>query len=140
MFALQDVIHVDAAMWAALVSIVIPPITGFLTGLNTPTWAKALITLLLNAVNAGLMTVVVVGTDAAISKSTVIAAFLGYVVSHVFYKDFWKPALVTSSLVVSTAPPTDVAAPAEPAVVVQVGKLANVGVKTKDSQNLANAA
>jgi hypothetical protein len=140
MFALQDVIHVDASMWAVLVSVIIPPITGFLTGLDTPTWMKSLITLLLNALSACLMTVVVVGSDAAISKSTVIATFVSYVVSHVVYKDFWKPALVTSSLVVSTAPPTDVAAPAEPAVVVQVGKLAGVGVKTKDSANLANAA
>src|SRR4051812_18407411 len=140
MFALQDVIHVDASMWAVLVSVIIPPITGFLTGLDTPTWVKSLITLLLNALSACLMTVVVVGTDAAISKSTVIATFVSYVVSHVVYKDFWKPALVTSSLVVSTSPPTDVAAPAEPAVVVQVGKLAGVGVKTKDSANLANAA
>lgn len=140
MLALQDVIHVDASMWSVLVAVVIPPITGFLTGLNTPTWTKALITLLLNALDACLMTVVVVGTDAAISKSVVISTFFGYIVSHVFYKDFWKPNLITSSLVVSTAPPTDVAAPAEPAVVVQIGKLANVGVTTKDSQNLANAA
>jgi hypothetical protein len=140
MFDLQDVFHVDASMWAVLVSVIIPPITGFLTGLDTPTWMKSLITLLLNALNACLMTVVVVGTDAAISKSVVISTFFGYIVSHVFYKDFWKPKLITSSLVVSTAPPTDVAAPAEPAVVVQIGKLAGVGVKTKDSGNLANAA
>lgn len=130
MFALQDVIYVPAAMWTLLVSVLIPPITGFLTGLDTPTWVKSLITLVLNAVAAVVATVIVVDGDAVITKSTVIATFIAYVLSHVVYKDFWKPNLVTSSLVVSTAPPTDVAAAAEPAVVVQVGKLANVGVKS----------
>jgi uncharacterized membrane protein YqaE (UPF0057 family) len=140
MLAIQDVIYVPAAMWTLVVSVLIPPITGFLTGLNTPTWVKSLITLLLNAVAACVATVIVSDSHAVITKSTVISTFVAYVLSHVVYKDFWKPNLITSSLVVSTAPPTDVAAPAEPAVVVQVGKLAGVGVKTKDSENLANAA
>lgn len=122
MLALTDELHVDAAMWAFIVSTLLPPITGFLTKLSTPSNIKSLITFGLNLVTVAIATVVTVGGDAVISKQAVILAVVSYLVSSKVHSDFWKPAGITSS---------DVVVPdmANPGSVIHLpGKLAGVGI------------
>lgn len=122
MFALTDQLHVDATMWALFVSTLLPPITGYLTKLSTPTNIKALITLGLNLLNVVIATVVTVGGDAVISKQSVITAVIAFLVSSKVHSVIWKPAGITSSDVVVP----DVTHPGQ--VIHLPGKLAFVGV------------
>lgn len=131
MFALTNELHIDAAMWSFLVSTVIPPIVGYLTKLSTTGTIKAALALVLNLVNVVIGTVVTVGSDAIISKQTVLAAVLTYMVSHRVYADFWKPKGITSSSVVVP----DISNPGS--VIYLPGKLAGVGAVDADMKQAA---
>lgn len=119
MYAVQDVIHVNATMWGLFISMFLPPVVGFVTKLNQTPAFKAAVALVVNALGAVIATVIVSGSDAVISKHTVITTFFMYILAHTSYKDFWKSKGITSSYV-----------PVDPAgTVVAPGKLAAVGVK-----------
>lgn len=135
MFAVIDVLHVDILMWSVLVSVIAPPVVGFLTGLNTSPGVKSAINLVLACINVAVTTIIVDDTGALISKSAVISAVAAYLMSRGVYKDFYKPAGVTSSYVEVTDesgfPGGDPAGVPKEAVVTYLvpGKLADVGIK-----------
>lgn len=109
-------IKMSPVFWALLTSLVVPAITGFLTGLKTSGLKKNLITLALSAITSIVGAVAFVGGSYVLTKETVITTLFAWAIANLSYSRLFKPAGITSSVI-------------EVNGVEQPGKLATVGVK-----------
>lgn len=98
---------------------IIPIVTGLLTRLSVPSKIKGLLTLLLNAIAAGIVTATVADGTAVFSQASLKLWAAGFGISVAAYLGLLKPSGITSSTYTPVA--------SDPTVKV-VGKLANKGV------------
>jgi hypothetical protein len=93
----KPALTLDAVTVTIVVSAVLPILTGLITRITLPSWAKGLITLLLNAITALIVANRASDGSATFSKDTLILAAVGFVVSVATYAGILKPAGVSSS-------------------------------------------
>jgi len=80
-----------------IVALLIPVAVGLLTKLTFPGWLKGVITILLNAVNALVVTAVTTDGSALISQAVLLAWVMNTLISIATYFAVYKPAGITSS-------------------------------------------
>lgn len=90
-------IEMSALTVTIIVSTIVPILTGIITKANLIGWAKGLVTIALNAVNALIVTATVADGTALISQETFIAWALGVVISVAMYAGVYESAGLTSS-------------------------------------------
>ena len=88
-----------------ITGLVIPLVTGLLTKFTLPSWVKGIITIVLNAVAAMVVTATQADGTAVISNATLLSAVYGVVVSVVSYVSVYKPAGLPSSAPDATLAP-----------------------------------
>lgn len=91
------VVSLSATVVTALVSVIIPVITGLVTKAKTSSTVKGLISIALNAINSAIVTATVADGTAVWSKSSVFTWIVGTVVSLATYLNVYKPAGITST-------------------------------------------
>lgn len=80
-----------------VVSVLIPILNGLLTKYSTPPQVKAVLTIVLNAVAAFVVTATQADGTAVFSNATLMTFIFGTVVSVTSYLGLWKPVGLTSS-------------------------------------------
>jgi hypothetical protein len=105
----MNTITLSALSVSLLLGLLIPVVTGLLTKYSTSSGLKGLVTLVLNATQALVVSATVADGTAVISKETFVTFCLSLAISIATYAGVYKPLNITSS---------------EPA-----GALANVGRK-----------
>lgn len=80
-----------------VISLFIPIVNGIITKATLSSWVKGLLTLILNAVSAAVVTATVADGTAVFSEQTLIATLLGLAISVATYVGVYKPAGLTSS-------------------------------------------
>jgi hypothetical protein len=113
-------ITLSAVVVQLLVSVFIPIITGIVT--TSSARIKGLVTIILNAVTALIVTATTADGTAVISEQTLLTAAIGVASSLLAYVHAWKPLGLTNSNVIVATPDGD-------ALVTKPGVLANVGAK-----------
>lgn len=90
-------ITVSALTVQMIVSLFIPIVTGILTKSTLSGFAKGLLTLVLNGINAAVVQATIPDGGAAFSKETIIMTAMGLAISVASYAGIYKPANVTSN-------------------------------------------
>lgn len=108
-------VKISALVVTMVISLFIPFINGLLTKANSK--IKGLVTIVLNAISALVVTATMADGTAVISKETFVITVMGVLVSVGTYLQVYKPLGITSSPVIQSD-----------GTLVD-GKLANVGIK-----------
>lgn len=88
---------ISAPVTMTIVALVIPLITGLLTKFTLPSWVKGLITIVLNAIAALIITGTQADGTAIMSNAALMTMIYGVLVSVVSYVSVYKPAGLTST-------------------------------------------
>lgn len=99
MFADESIAQVslNATLVTALVSLIIPVLVGLITKAKTSSTVKGALSLVLNAVNALIVTATVADGTAVLSKPAVLVWIVGTLTSLAAYLHIYKPAGITST-------------------------------------------
>lgn len=116
----ESAFHLDAALVAIIMGVLIPLVNGLVTKLSTSTSVKVGITLALSAVAGVVNTSMTDGGDALISQASILNAVMTFIMAFAAYGGVYKPLELTSSPVTVVK---------DGVVTTEAGKLANVGVK-----------
>ena len=88
---------IAAPVVMTVISLIIPLITGLLTKYTLPGWVKGLITIVLNAIGALIVTSTQADGTAVMSNAALMTCIYGVIVSVVSYVSVYKSAGLTSS-------------------------------------------
>lgn len=89
-----------------VISLIIPLVVGLLTKLSVPSGVKAVMMIVLNAVNAFVVTAVVVDGSGVFTQEAFVNWLMGVVVSVATYLGLYKPLDITSSTPTGKLGPT----------------------------------
>lgn len=90
-------VELSAQLVGVLISVVIPLVTGLLTKITTSSSVKQVVTIVLNAVNALLVTGAATDGSVYLNQTTIINFVIGLVISLGMYAGIYKPRGFTSS-------------------------------------------
>ena len=88
---------IAAPIVMTVISLIIPLVTGLLTKYTLPGWIKGIITIVLNAIAAAILTATQADGTAVFSNATLMTAIYGVIISVVTYLSVYKSAGLTSS-------------------------------------------
>lgn len=91
------VVSLNATLVTALVSLVIPVLVGLATNARTSSTVKGALSIVLNAINALIVTHTVADGSAWVSKQATLAWIVGTLTSLAIYLHIYKPAGITST-------------------------------------------